>query len=235
MKIIPVIDLKEGQVVHAREGKRDQYEPIKTQLCESADIFQIIQAFVTIYRFDTIYIADLNAISFKGNHNLLINQVLVSFPELIFWIDQGYQCIGEKLTCPDNYIPVLGSESYRDDNIFELGNYANKFVLSLDFSTTEPLGAESLFSSPELWPDTVIIMTLDRVGSHKGPDLVKLTEFCEQYQNKNFVAAGGIRHQQDLIALSEIGIEHALIASALHAGTLSADEVSKFQAKKYPG
>jgi phosphoribosylformimino-5-aminoimidazole carboxamide ribotide isomerase len=234
MKIIPVIDLKDGQVVHAREGRRDQYLPLKTPLCKSANIFQIIQAFVNTYRFDTIYLADLNAITLQGNHNHLINNVLVYFPELMFWIDRGYQYPKERLTFPDNYLPVLGSESYSDDNILELKTFANKFILSLDYSLSGTLGANSLFSSPELWPDTIIIMTLDRVGSHKGPDLDKLTEFCEQYPNKSFVAAGGIRDQQDLIALNEMGIQQALIASALHTGTISANDIINFQAKKYP-
>ena len=233
MKFIPVIDLKDGQVVHAREGKRDQYEPITSQLCESTDIFQVIQAFVTTYSFDTIYIADLNAISLQNNHDPLITKVLLSFPQLMFWVDRGYQCFGEQST-PDNYIPVLGSESYRDDNILELKHFGNQFVLSLDFSKAEPLGAESLFSSSDLWPENIIIMTLDRVGSQKGPDLVKLTEFHQRYKNKNFIAAGGIRDQRDLLALKDIGIEHVLIASAFHTGMLSAAEVGKFQTKKYP-
>jgi phosphoribosylformimino-5-aminoimidazole carboxamide ribotide isomerase len=88
---------------------------------------------------------------------------------------------------------------------------------------SETMGSAKLFSSPELWPDSVIIMTLDRVGSHKGPDFVKLTAFCNRYPHKNFIAAGGIRNQQDLIDLKRIGIRQALIASALHNGSIRPD------------
>lgn len=234
MKIIPVIDLKDGVVVHAWEGRRDQYLPLQTQLCRSADVFQIIQMFVASYCFDTVYIADLNAITLQGNHDRLINDVALYFPEILFWIDRGYQRFGERLE-QSNCLPVLGSESYRDDNILELNTFNNNFILSLDYSLSETLGAKNLFSSPDLWPDHIIIMTLDRVGSHKGPDLVKLAEFCSRYPNKNFIAAGGIRNQQDLLALQAIGIQQALIASALHSGAISADDVAKLQAKKYPG
>ena len=223
MKIIPVIDLKDGVVVQAREGNRDQYRPIKTDLCKSSDVFEIIQAFVTTYHFDTVYIADINAITQQGNHHCLINEVLAHFPDLKFWIDYGYRHYKEEIHQTDHYLPVLGSESYRDDTIFELHFFGNKFILSLDFSMSETMGSAKLFSSPELWPDSVIIMTLDRVGSHKGPDFVKLTAFCNRYPHKNFIAAGGIRNQQDLIDLKRIGIRQALIASALHNGSIRPD------------
>ena len=80
MKIIPVIDLKDGVVVHAQQGMREQYQPINTHLCQSSDIYQVIEAFLGVYDFDTIYIADLNAITHQGDHDRLITEVLTSFP-----------------------------------------------------------------------------------------------------------------------------------------------------------
>ena len=55
MKIIPVIDLKDGVVVHAQQGMRENYQPIKTDLCPSSDIYNVINAFLAIYHFDTIF------------------------------------------------------------------------------------------------------------------------------------------------------------------------------------
>ena len=75
---------------------------------------------------------------------------------------------------PGNYLPVLGSECYRDETISELKAFKNHFILSLDYSNSDALGAESLFSDQNFWPDNIIIMTLDRVGSNQGPDLDKL-------------------------------------------------------------
>ena len=91
MKIIPVIDLKDGVVVHAQQGKREHYQPINTDLCQSSDIYQVIEAFLGVYDFDTIYIADLNAITDQGDHDHLITEVLTRFPHITFWIDRGYQ------------------------------------------------------------------------------------------------------------------------------------------------
>ena len=222
MKIIPVIDLKDGVVVHAQQGMRAKYQPICTQLCQSSDIYQVIQAFLGIYNFDTMYIADLNAITQEGNHEYLISEVLAFFPQIVFWIDSGYQRVKKY---PGNYLPVLGSECYSDETVLELKAFNNHFILSLDYSMSKELGAKSLFSNPDLWPDKIIIMTLNRVGSDQGPDLDKLKWFCRQYPLKQFIAAGGIRNTDDLQALKQMDIKQALIASALHSGAISSKDI----------
>ncbi len=232
MKIIPVIDLKDGVVVHAQQGHRQNYQPVNTPLCKVSDVFQVIEAFLGIYAFDTFYIADLNAITNQGNNIHLLNNVLTHYPQINFWLDRGYQKY-HQLTS-GNVLPVLGSESYQNEFVSEIQAYQNNFILSLDYLKSAALGASSLFSNPNFWPKNIIIMTLDRVGSNSGPDFVKLSEYCQQYPDKNFIAAGGIRHNQDLLSLSEVGIRQALVASALHSGALKAEDISKIQAKKYP-
>ena len=158
---------------------------------------------MVIYDFDTIYIADLNAITQQGDHDSLINEVLIFFPYIQFWIDKGYQILKKY---PHNYLPVLGSESYSDENILDLKAFNNRFILSLDYSMSEELGAKSLFSRQDLWPDNIIIMTLNRIGSCQGPDLAKLNEFCSHYPDKQFIAAGGIRNTNDLHAIKLYGV-----------------------------
>ena len=222
MKIIPVIDLKDGVVVHARQGDRENYQSINTDLCQSSDIYRVIEAFLGIYDFDTIYIADLNAITHQGHHQNLIGDVLAHFPHILFWIDSGYQCYK---TYPGNYLPVLGSECYSDETLSELDAFDKRFILSLDFSAIEALGSKILFSNQDIWPDTIIIMTLNRVGGHQGPDLDKLSWFCRRYPHKNFIAAGGIRDVNDLHALKQAGVQQALIASALHSGAIGREDM----------
>jgi phosphoribosylformimino-5-aminoimidazole carboxamide ribotide isomerase len=235
MKIIPVIDLKDGIVVHARHGNREQYQAIDTELCKSSDIFQVIEAFLGIYAFDTLYIADLNAIIHQDNHNHhLITKVLKHFSPITFWVDRGYQKYESNKLHPGNALAVLGSESYQNETIAEIKSYNGNFILSLDYSDTNALGAESLFYDCSFWPQNIIIMTLGRVGSNRGPDIDKLTSFCRQFPNKNFIAAGGIRNKEDCMLLSDAGIHQALVASALHNGAITTEDITKFQAKKYP-
>ncbi|MGZ8928066.1 MAG: HisA/HisF-related TIM barrel protein [Methylobacter sp.] len=228
MKIIPVIDLKNGVVVHARQGNRERYEPINTDLCKSSDIFHVIEAFLDVYAFDTFYIADLDAITHQGSHDLLIADVLSHYPQITFWIDKGYQKYDENAQSASNTLPVLGSESYRNDTIAEIKAYKKNFILSLDYSKTNALGADHLFSDPSFWPGNIIIMTLDRVGSNHGPDLNKLTKFCRQYPDKKFIAAGGIRNKRDCVLLSKAGIHQALVASALHSRAIKPEDITGF-------
>lgn len=227
MNIIPVIDLKDGVVVHAKQGNREHYRPINTELCKSPDIFEVIEALLGIYAFDTFYIADLNAITGQGDHNRLITEVLNRYPSITFWIDRGYQKHPQCAQYPGNTLPVLGSESYRNETLSEIKAYKNNFILSLDYSSADALGAKNLFADPTFWPKNIIIMTLDRVGSGHGPDLEKLTGFCRQYPDRNFIAAGGIRNKQDLMDLLEAGIYQALVASALHNGAIKSDDMAE--------
>ncbi|MCX7083667.1 MAG: HisA/HisF-related TIM barrel protein [Methylococcales bacterium] len=223
MKIIPVIDLKDGLVVHAQMGLRDQYQPIHTPLCQSADLFQVMSAFLTLADFDCFYIADLNAITGLGHHEALIAKLLKTYPQKTFWIDSGYQTFKNYA---DNHLPVLGSECFSEDQIVELKAFKKCFILSLDYGKSGALGATSLFSDQNLWPETIIIMTLNRVGSQQGPDIETLMAFCKRYPEKNFVAAGGIRNIEDLQVLTQIGIHQALLASALHSRDIGQQELN---------
>ena len=223
MKIIPVLDLKNGVVVHAKQGMRDTYQPINTPLCQEANIYKVIEAFLSLYNFDTFYIADLNAITLQGHHDDLITDAVTAYPQIQFWVDKGYQQVCHY---PPNYLPVLGSECFTDTNIEELKDFNARFILSLDYAQAGALGASSILIKPELWPETVIVMTLFRVGSQLGPDVDKLSTFCTQYPHKKFVAAGGIRNIADLQSIKALGVQHALLASALHSGTINKADIA---------
>jgi phosphoribosylformimino-5-aminoimidazole carboxamide ribotide isomerase len=227
MQIIPVIDLKDGVAVHARQGKRDTYRPIHTALCPSADIFDVINAYLNLYEFRTFYIADLDALEKKGGHETLIHSVAERFPEHIFWLDSGLPPCPLAGSSLKNIKTVLGSESFLNDTVNLLDTYYPKdIILSLDYSEKASLGASSLFTTPDFWPNDIIVMTLDRVGSDWGPDLEKLSAFCGNHPDKNFIAAGGIRNLEDLLALKTIGIRQALIASSLHSGAIGRAELA---------
>jgi phosphoribosylformimino-5-aminoimidazole carboxamide ribotide isomerase len=234
VKIIPVIDLKNGLVVHARQGQREGYLPIHSQLCRSSDIYQVLEAFLSLYAFDTFYFADLDALMGQGSHCSLIQEILQAFPHVMFWLDQGYLPVQQAINYSKNCMPVLGSESYTDTTITELASFKGRFILSLDYNQQGFLGSQKLLNSPKLWPQDIIVMTLARVGGVSGPDFDKLLCLSRQYPNKNFIAAGGVRDLQDVQMLQQHGIQRALVASALHSGKLGTKEIHALQAKKYP-
>lgn len=75
-----------------------------------------------------------------------------------------------------------------------------------------------------LWTENVIVMTLNRVGSANGVAIDLLSEFKRNFPKTNFIAAGGVRHVEDLAQLEKIGIKQVLVASALHLGAISKND-----------
>jgi phosphoribosylformimino-5-aminoimidazole carboxamide ribotide isomerase len=102
------------------------------------------------------------------------------------------------------------------------------FILSLDYRGGAFLGPPEIEHRVALWPDRLILMTLDRVGSDGGPDLASLGNLARRAEGRAVFAAGGVRHAQDLAALKAGGIAGALVASALHDGRLTAAELTRF-------
>lgn len=235
MNIIPVIDLKDGLAVSAIQGKRNGYQPINSPLCQSSLIEDVLQGYLSIYPFKTFYIADLNAITHIGDNQRLIDTLIQHHPALEFWVDNGKQIPDLFTSKTLKYRPIIGSE-YQQINNFQAGIESLKnTVLSLDFFPESGYrGPLELLENATFWPQNVIIMSLEKVGTNTGPDWDRLGFFCKKQPKKNFIAAGGIRHADDLLSLKEIGVNYALIASALHSGAINADWLKKLQREKCP-
>lgn len=228
MNIIPVIDLKNEVVVSAHQGNRDRYQPIKSTLSSSSCIEDIIDSFLSIYPFKIIYIADLNAITNTGDNQQLIDKTISQYKTIEFWIDNGKKADDISIIPKIKYRPILGSESQTAMSLKKLNSLPKKAILSLDFfPATGYSGPTELFDNPSLWPDNIIIMSLKYVGANLGPDIERLNDFCQKYPDKNFIAAGGIRNEADLLKLKKIGVTHTLIASALHSGIINHQTIKK--------
>src|SRR5262245_20891127 len=63
MRVIPVMDLKGGHVVHAVGGRRDEYRPIRSHLVDSSSPLIVARTFRDKLRLSEIYVADLDAIA----------------------------------------------------------------------------------------------------------------------------------------------------------------------------
>ena len=219
-QLIPVIDLKDGYVVHAKAGNRHEYQAIHqySKLVKESSIDSVITAFRLLYPFKTFYIADLNAICKNGNHHQLISTTLEKYKDYEFWIDDGSQQ-GHISYQSRNYKAVYGTEIQE----CELRAMNDTEIISLDFKQGQHLGLSSWFINSSLWSKHLLIMNLDYVGSQFGPDTAKLIEYVTKFPDKKIYAAGGVRNNTDLINLKRIGVAGVLLASALHQGGLNFD------------
>jgi len=217
MKIIPVLDLMRGLVVHAVKGRRESYQPLSSPLCRDADPFAVVEAFLNLHPFDTFYIADLDALMGFGRQNRLVAALRTAFPGVVFWLDQGVPEVND--AARDAIVPVIGSESL--PTVERLQRISvHDWILSLDFFEGGLKGCSEILDKPQSWPERVIVMTLNRVGSFDGPDLGLLDRVRQLAPDRALIVAGGVRHGGDLEALESRGVHAVLMASALHSGSL---------------
>lgn len=240
MKILPVIDLKDGQVVHARGGHRDQYQPISSQLASDASPVSIGQALVSRLGLTEAYVADLDAIAGKEpawkDFEGLLNCGLK------LWVDAGtgdcasasrlmsFQFGNETI-----FRLIVGLESIK--SIKQLAEIvqlvgADRTVFSLDLKHGQPLTQSTDFST--MTPQTIvhhiiqmgiqrlIVLEIASVGSNEGPQSAELcTAIHQEYPDIELIAGGGIRNKNDLNILENSGCVAALVATALHQGSLN--------------
>ena len=165
---------------------------------------------------DWQFTKDLDAICGEGNHIELIADLHREHPELRLWVDNG---LTELSRLSRLARPVIGSESLDDlSTLYQLRKTLRSPLLSLDFRAATPLGPAELEGQSAVWPEEVIVMSLSRVGSSAGPDFKLLHRLRNLAPENKIYAAGGVRDHTDLERLNEMGINGALLSTALHQG-----------------
>jgi len=234
LNLIPVIDLLKGQVVHAREGRRAEYRPVQSRLCEGADAETVVDALLRLHPFRSLYIADLDAIQRQGSNLDTLKRMRRRFPHLDMWVDSGIADERglETWLRADIGRAVIGSETLLDAEFMSLarkrcGDLSP--VLSMDFIGDDFKGPQALLADPvRYWPERVLAMNLRRVGSDAGPDLALIATLAAKAPACEVYAAGGVRSVEDLERVAAAGATGALIATALHDGRLGPAELSQF-------
>ena len=71
MRIIPVLDVKDGLVVRGVAGQRQAYRPVVSRLSPSAQPLEVAHAFRDHFGLSDLYVADLDALAGKALKRLL--------------------------------------------------------------------------------------------------------------------------------------------------------------------
>ncbi|GJE54048.1 MULTISPECIES: HisA/HisF-related TIM barrel protein [Methylobacterium] len=220
-RVIPVIDLRGGCVVRARAGDRDAYAPIRTPLASGSAPADIARGLLAAYPAEILYVADLDAIVEGRAPDLAsLRAIRAACPDVELWVDAGFSDLAgvEAFLGEGLGRPVIGSESQTDSRLVRaLGNRA---VLSLDSRGDVLLGPPDLHADPSLWPRDVIVMTLASIGANRGVDTLALIRAITLAPTVSIHGAGGVRGPDDILALQSLGAAGALVASAIHDGTL---------------
>ncbi|MCB1955330.1 MAG: nickel transporter [Rhodocyclaceae bacterium] len=230
MKLIPVIDVRDGCVVRAVRGDRARYRPIVSSLCAGHQPVEVARALLSCTGSDLLYLADLDALTGGAPQSAVVERLLTELPGVELWLDAGYRqaedwrLIQAALgASADRVRPVFASEALASAaRAAEALQGAAGSILSLDTRGGQALDPAGCWEAPELWPDDLIVMTLDRVGSGEGPDLDTLAQVRARRPGLRVIGAGGIRSDADMDRAAASGAWAWLVASALHDRGISA-------------
>jgi phosphoribosylformimino-5-aminoimidazole carboxamide ribotide isomerase len=231
MIIIPVMDLSSGIVVHAKHGQRNIYQPIKSALTTSSKPEDVLSSILELYPFKIIYIADLDAIQRTGTQNEIILKLASHYKECEFWVDASVNALQNTSSeySAENIRLILGSEDkLSKESLSSLVNKKSNIILSLDFNEHGLIENSYLLKNNSIWPEKVIVMMLSQVGSNKGINKQCLNNILSMANDNKVYAAGGVRNKDDLSELKSMSIDGALIATALHTGAISKEDLYYF-------
>jgi phosphoribosylformimino-5-aminoimidazole carboxamide ribotide isomerase len=225
MRIVPVLDLKGGVVVHARRGQRAEYAPLQSPLVDGCEPVAVARALCAVCRTRKIYVADLDALAGEPvNEPILAALAEVAEP----WVDAG-------ATTPERAAAlhragvarnVVGTESL--DTGAEI---TRPVVLSIDLRDGRLISPDPALAgrgptaaaplARALSVREVLVIDLARVGSGSGPPLDAVAELASALPGVAIYAGGGVRDDADLRALESAGAAGALVATALHEGRVT--------------
>jgi HisA/HisF family protein len=228
MRIVPVLDLQRGGVVHARRGDRDRYAPLRSRLVDGADPATVARALCGQARSDRLYVADLDALSGALPDEAAIAAVAAVAST---WVDAGATTAARAgaLTRAGAARNVLGTESLTA--AVDGPPAGPRCVLSVDLRDgrlisprPELAGRTAAAAVPlarALGATEVLVIDLALVGARAGPAVAAVAELAAALPDVEIYAGGGVRHDADLAALAAAGAAGALVATALHEGAIT--------------
>jgi phosphoribosylformimino-5-aminoimidazole carboxamide ribotide isomerase len=226
-ELIPVIDVLGGQVVHARFGDRAHYRPIRSRLCDSARVADVVAALLDLFAFKHLYVADLDALLGRPRQLASIDLARRAAPKVSLWIDSAIRNSEDLAAIAERGTPVLASETLSAADAERLLAACPTAVLSIDTLGDRLLGEPALLEQLRHWPAHVIAMSLARVGSGVGPDLARIGALRRLAPRSRGYAAGGVRDAMDLRRCREAGAAGVLVASALHDGRITRADLER--------
>ncbi len=243
MEVIGVIDLKDGQAVHARGGRRDTYAAVEQAagMPINGDAVALARLYVDTFGLSAIYLADLDAISSRT----LQAETLRSISTLgaAVWVDAGIVHADETTLVVEAGAQtlVVGLETLASFDVLAdiCARSVGPVAFSLDLRDGAPMGGLAAASYPpeqiarlaaDAGASSIIVLDVFRVGTGGGPAVEMLRRIHSAVPAVQLYAGGGVRGIDDLRQVAHIGCAGALVATALHEGRLTPRDVAAAKA-----
>ncbi len=233
MKVIPAIDLMNGQVVRLYKGDPNQKTVYSDNPIEVAKKWEANGA-------DMLHLVDLDATLGRGSNMLIIKKILdqISIPIQVAGGLRDESVIND-VSKISNRI-VLGTLAFKDKFILKklLSNLGSeKIVIAVDHIDGEIVihgwqkqaGIKLIDAMQEFLAmgfSEFLLTNISRDGTLEGPDLKFLEQACK-LDKSHVIASGGISNIKDIQAVKQKNAFGVILGKALYENKISIEEAKQ--------
>jgi len=233
MKIIPAIDLMDGQVVRLYKGDPKQKTVYSDNPVEIAKKWEANGA-------DMLHIVDLDATLGIGSNLSIIKKILekISIPVQVAGGLRDESLILDVVKISNRV--VIGTLAFKDKELLKkllLSLGSEKIVISVDHKDGEIVIhgwqdrtgiklIDAIKEFLEMGFTEFLLTNVNRDGTLEGPDLEFLEQACK-LSNANVIASGGISNVDDVKDVKEKNAFGVILGKALYENKISIDEAKK--------
>lgn len=232
MKVIPSIDLMNGNVVRLVRGDPANKVVYSDNPIETARKWEAAGA-------DMLHVVDLDATLRTGiNNNEIVFKIIdsVKIPVQVAGGIRSINAINEMLNKNAAKV-VLGTIAYKEpDSIRQIAKKkVEKLVISIDqnngrvmidgwreASSYGIVDAINLFMAMGI--REFLLTSIDRDGTLNGPDVTTLS-LASSFANSLIIASGGISSLEDIIRVRSAGCYSVILGKAVYEGKISIERV----------
>jgi len=233
MKIIPAIDLMDGQVVRLVKGDPKNKTVYSSNPLEIAKKWQSAGA-------DMLHIVDLDATLGRGSNLEIIKKMLseLNVPVEVAGGLRDESTILEIGKTADRI--VLGTLAFKDkETVLKISDSLGKkkIVISVDQidgkiavdgwqQSTEITLLDGMNEFLQLGFTEFLLTSISRDGTMQGPDIESLQKACS-LENANVIASGGVSSIDDVQQLKALNPYGVILGKALYEKKISIEDAKK--------
>jgi len=233
MRIIPAIDLLDGQVVRLHKGEYSEKVTYNSNPLEQARLFRDAG-------FDHIHVVDLNGAKSGQFENLphikaMVDELglsvqtgggvrsLANIEQLLDTGITGVICSSMAVKKPEEWLQAI--KLYPDQCILGMDLKDGKVAYAGWLETSdEPLES---FLTPMIRAglQTVLSTDISRDGTLAGPNTPLYVDLMKQFPGLNWIASGGVGSYEDLTGLVSANVYGVVVGKAYYEGKVSLEQL----------
>ena len=236
MKVLPAIDLKDGNCVRLIKGNFLQVTKYND------DPISQVKTFLD-HDLNYLHIVDLDGAESGNQLNINLIKEILKIPSIKIQLGGGIRNIDSISRMIDLGVSrvILGTSIFTDNFLNKVkANFdPNQIVLALDFKNIE----DELMIFTHGWKENSKVNLFDFISDNSffknilatdisldgvlmGPSFNAYKKILDLYPSINLIASGGIRSKKDLNALSKLNVKEAVVGKAIYEQEISLTDLS---------